>query len=95
MNKEAVGKLAGEQILKDALWKAYCNGRANNVYIPEEVIPRLVLSLFPEKFEVLTSNQYDCSSCDSEDCSGCGETAYEAGCLDQADDCLRQLGEDK
>jgi len=29
------------KILKDALWMAYCSGRAKNKYIPEEVLPEL------------------------------------------------------
>jgi hypothetical protein len=26
-----------------------------------------------------TKNPYDCSTCDSEDCSGCGENAWQVG----------------
>ncbi len=29
--------------------------------------------------EAKISNPYDCSTCDNEDCSGCGEHAYESG----------------
>ena len=31
-----------KKILQEALWKAYCSGRANNEYIPEEVLPDLI-----------------------------------------------------
>ena len=31
-----------KKILKEALWMAYCSGRANNKYIPEEVLPDLM-----------------------------------------------------
>ena len=31
-----------KKILKDALWQAYCEGRASNRYIPEEVLPNLM-----------------------------------------------------
>jgi len=30
------------EILREALWRAYCSGRANNEYIPEEVLPDLM-----------------------------------------------------
>jgi len=28
---------------------------------------------------MIIKNPYDCSVCDNEDCSGCGESAYESG----------------
>ncbi len=31
-----------KKVLRDALWMAYCSGRANNKYIPEEVLPDLM-----------------------------------------------------
>jgi len=34
-----------EKSLKDALWMAYCNGRAGNEYVPEEVLPGLKVKL--------------------------------------------------
>jgi len=34
-----------DKVLKEALWRAYCDGRANNKYIPEEVVPELIKRL--------------------------------------------------
>ena len=41
MNKRGEVK----NILEEALYKAYCDGRANNTYIPEEVSPELMKRL--------------------------------------------------
>lgn len=36
---------AQEKILRETLWRAYCEGKANNKYVPEEVLPRLLKEL--------------------------------------------------
>ncbi len=42
-----------KKILREALWMAYCSGRANNKYIPEEVLPDLMkrCQLFPQPLD--------------------------------------------
>lgn len=39
----------------------------------------------------MPKNPYECSVCDSEDCSGCGEFAYKSGCEDAAHNLLAEI----
>lgn len=46
-----------DNIFKDYLWTAYCCGRANNTYIPKEVIDGLFKALKLKNMVRLADNQ--------------------------------------
>jgi len=47
----------------------------------------------PESLTELKTNQFNCSACDSEDCAGCGESAYELGCIDQLAHTIKEINQ--